>query len=138
MNSYVDGLVNSMCYLISHIPRLDMHLDNVEQSIHQICIQVTGLDIRLYDVEDNIRVQKSQVDIIQDTIDRHDDILVVKQYYAFYFLGSKRTEGYFVGQHATKINISVSGEQENIEGNSDASLEENSRDQVMNSFNSST
>ena len=77
------------------------------------------------------------MDTIQDTIDRHDDILVVKQSYAFYFLGSKRTEGLFVGKHAAKINISVSGEQENIEGNSAANLEENSRDQVMNSFNSS-
>ena len=114
-----------------------MCLDNVEQSIHQIYIQVTGLDIRLYDVEDNIQVQKAQVDSIQDTIDRHDDILVVKQSYAFYFWGSKGTEGSFVGQHSAKINISVSSEQENIEGNSDVNLEENSRDQVMNSFNSS-
>ena len=123
-----------MRYLISHISMLDMFLYNVEQSIHQISIQVTGLDIHLYDVEDNIRVQKAQVDTIQDTIDRHDDILVVKQYYAFYFLGSKRTEGYFVGQHATKINISVSGEQENIEGNSNVNIEENSRDQAMKGF----
>ena len=137
MKSYINGLVNSMRYLISHIPMLDMHLDNVEQSIHQISIQVIVLDICLYDAEDNIRVQKAQVDTIQDTIDRHDDILVVKQYYAFYFLGSKRTEGSFVGQHATKINILVLGEQENIEGNSDVNLEENSRDQVMNSFNNS-
>ena len=66
MNSYIDGLVNSMCYLISHIPRLDMHLDNVEQSIHQISIKVTGLGICLYDVEDNIQVQKDPVDTIQD------------------------------------------------------------------------
>ena len=114
-----------------------MRLDNVERSIHQIFIQVTGLDIRLYDVEDNIRVQKSQVDIIQDTIDRHDDILVVKQCYAFYFWGSNGTEGSFVGQDDAKINISVSGEQENIEGNSNINIEENYRDQVMNSFNSS-
>ena len=77
------------------------------------------------------------MDTIQDTIDRHDDILVVKKSYDFYLLGSKGTEGFFVGQHAAKINISVSSEQENIEGNSDASLEENSRDQAMNFFNRS-
>ena len=71
-----------------------MHLDNVEQSIHQISIQVIGLDIRLYDAEDNIWVQKAQVDTIQDTIEKHDDILVVKQSYAFYFLGSKGTQGW--------------------------------------------
>ena len=58
MNSYIDGLFNSMRYLISHIPRPDMRLDNVEQSIHKIPIQVIGLDIRLYDVEDNIQFQK--------------------------------------------------------------------------------
>ena len=114
-----------------------MHLDNVEQSIHQISIQVTGLDIRLYDVEDNTWVQKAPMYTIQDTINWHDDILVVKQSYVFYFLGSKGSEGSFVGQHAAKINISVSGEQENIEGNYDANIEENSRDQVMNSFNNS-
>ena len=77
------------------------------------------------------------MDTIQDTIDMHDDNIVVKKYYAFYILGSNGTEGSFVGQHAAKINILVSGELENTEGNSDVNLEENSRDKVMNNFNSS-
>ena len=75
------------------------------------------------------------MDTIQDTIDMHDDNIVVKKYYAFYILGSNGTEGSFVGQHAAKINISVSGEQENIEGNLDVNLEENYRDQFMNNIN---
>ena len=71
MNSRMEGFMEAIQQITTHIPGIDNRLDDSQQVVHKLSSNFTNLDIHLDDTKGNISVNINGIVIIKVTLVCH-------------------------------------------------------------------